>query len=352
MRVPDRSDPAASVGLVVNPNASRDVRRLTTLARSVGTHERTNTVARVLHGLSAAGIARVAYMPDPEDLVERAAALDGVFDPAGTQPELAPVLGQPARDAAGTARAAAALLAAGVRCIVTLGGDGTNRAVAAGWPDAVLLPLPGGTNNAFALAVDPTAAGLAAGLYARAPGEHARHVRRRPLLEARLDGGTTAVALVDVSLVGEGFVGAHAIVDPDVLLEAVVARSDPALPGICGIAGALHPLAENGSRRALCVRFGPGRTVLAPLGPGRLVPLGVSDCTLVGPGDAVELGAGRGDRPATLALDGEREHVLAQEQTAVVRLVDGPSVLDAASLLRDAAAAGELVLGGSKEPCP
>ena len=49
---------------------------------------------------------------------------------------------------------------------MTYGGDGTNRAVAAGWPDAVMIPLAGGTNNAFAQRVDPTAAGLAAALYA------------------------------------------------------------------------------------------------------------------------------------------------------------------------------------------
>ena len=41
------------------------------------------------------------------------------------------------------------LLELGVKCIITLGGDGTNRAVAKGCGDTPIIPVSSGTNNVF-----------------------------------------------------------------------------------------------------------------------------------------------------------------------------------------------------------
>lgn len=149
----------ASVGLVVNSSASRDVRRLTSFARTVDVHERANAVARVLCGLAGGGVETVLYMPEPAHVVDRAhealAATPAAAAATGVhlRPVALPRDGY-AYDAAGTSAATAAMAEAGVACIVTIGGDGTNRAVVAGWPDGVLVLLPGGTNNAFAIAVE------------------------------------------------------------------------------------------------------------------------------------------------------------------------------------------------------
>jgi ATP-NAD kinase N-terminal domain len=342
----------ASVGLVVNPSASGDVRRLTSLARTVDVHERANTVARVLCGLAGGDVETVLYMPEPAHVVDRArdALLATPAAAVATMVRLRPVAlagDGYARDAAGTSAATAAMAEAGVACIVTLGGDGTNRAVVAGWPAGVLVPLPGGTNNAFATAVDPTAAGLAAALYALDPVPHGRHVARRSLLDIRLDGAAPTMALVDVALVRGGWVGAHAIWDPDLLLEAVVARSDPSLTGLAGVAGAVRPI-DAGAAEAIHIRFGaPGRRVLAPLGPGQLVPVEIHDWRVFGPDEPVDVPGPRGDGVGlvTLAFDGERETVLEPGAVVAIRLVrDGPGVLDVVALLRAAAAEGRLVM--------
>src|SRR3972149_5518449 len=147
----------ASVGLIGNPSASRDVRRLTSLARTIDVHERANAVARVLCGLAGGGVELVWYMPDPTHVVEGAGEA------------------LPATPAAGGA--AGAPLSPPL-----LGG------AARGWPGAAPLPLAGGTNNAFPPPLDPTAAGLAAALYAADPARHDRHVVRRPRLAFRLAG--------------------------------------------------------------------------------------------------------------------------------------------------------------------
>lgn len=338
-----------TVGLIVNPGASRDVRRLTSLARLVDANEQANTVARVLCGLAAGGVTCVRYMPEASHIVERARDVLAATPAAATAPppRLEPVvLGGDgyAHDAAGTTIAAAALAAAGVACLVTVGGDGTNRAVAAGWPDAVLVPLAGGTNNAFGIRVDPTAAGYAAALYAAGPAGHLAHVVRRPRLDVTID-GWAGIALVDLAVVRGGWIGAHAIWDPDLLVEAVVTRSDPTVPGLAGVAGTVHPLVD-GDPLALHLRFDrTGSPVMAPLGPGQLVRVRVASWRTVGPGVTIvtPAPASGGASPVTLAFDGERERTLERGQAAEVRLVaDGPRVLDVAGLLRQAASEGSL----------
>ncbi|HZA84706.1 MAG TPA: ATP-NAD kinase, partial [Actinomycetes bacterium] len=45
-----------TVGLIANPAAGRDIRRLTAHASVVPNHEKASIVRRVLHGLAAAGV--------------------------------------------------------------------------------------------------------------------------------------------------------------------------------------------------------------------------------------------------------------------------------------------------------
>ena len=319
----------AVVGLVAHAGAARDVRRLTSLARTIDAHERVNVLARVLAGLGAApDPPTVLFMAEPARLVERALAALGSLDRA-PRPECRPVDAPLADDAAGTREAARAMAAAGAGCVVTYGGDGTSRAVAAGWPDALMVPMPGGTNNAFALAVDPTAAGLAAGIAAAEPARAREWARRRPRIAVEVRGASD-LALVDVALVRDEWLGTHAIWAPETLLAAVVTRADPACPGLCGVAGMI---ARNGtpSARGIHLRFGsPGTRVLAPLGPGRLLPLSVAAARSLAPFEPVTMHG-----PGALALDGEREIVLGAGEVAQVRVdPGGPWVLDAAALLR------------------
>ncbi|HZD02746.1 MAG TPA: hypothetical protein VFA46_21905 [Actinomycetes bacterium] len=333
---------SGSAGLVVNPDAARDVRRLTSLARTIDLHERVHTTSRILLGLEAAGVRRVLYMPEPARVVERALevlAAAGFWLDLRTRPEVQPVhlpCGV-AVDAHGTAAAAAAMAAAGVSCVVTVGGDGTNRAVAIGWPGSVLVPLPGGTNNAFALPAEPTAAGLAVGVYAADPERYRELIHPAGRLEVRLEAGSSTVALVDVAVVRGVWVGARAVWEPETLVEVVLARADPLVSGLAGLGGMLHPL-DGCVDRVLHVRLGrPGRAVLAQLGPGRIEAVAVRDWRLVGGGRAVTLSPG----PVTVALDGEREFVLERGCQAEVRLVPGgPWLLDVRALLERAARDG------------
>lgn len=321
------------VGLVVNPHSAHDIRRLTSLAPMVDVHSLINVVARVLSGLAAGGATEVLFMVDASHVVERASSMYAAASPSwGRAPDLTPV-GGVAKDARATAVAARAMRAAGAACVVVVGGDGTHRAVAAGWPEVVVASLPTGTNNAFAEAADPTVLGLATALYAADPGAQGTHVRRATRLDVTIDGGSPTFALVDVSSVRGSWVGSRAVWDATQLAEAVVTRADPTRCGLAGVAGMVGAPPSD----ALHLRFGePGTRVLAPLGPGQVVPTSIraADPLHIGDGAVLE-----GD--VTLAFDGEREVVLPPDRQARVAVVaDGPSVIAASDLVRAAARAG------------
>ncbi|MBE0607788.1 MAG: NAD(+)/NADH kinase, partial [Dehalococcoidia bacterium] len=148
------------VGLVVNPASGKDIRRLVASASVFDNREKLSIVRRAVLGAIAGGVDRFVYMPDCHGIVSAAVedlGEDAVFER----------LPSPATDSAlDTTRAAEQMRELGVGCVITLGGDGTNRAFALGWPEAPLVALSTGTNNVFPQMVEGTVAGAAAGLIA------------------------------------------------------------------------------------------------------------------------------------------------------------------------------------------
>ena len=93
-----------------------------------------------------------------------------------------------------TVRAAAAMAAEGVNCVITLGGDGTNRAVAKGSRDMAMVAISTGTNNVFPVMVEGTTAGMAAGLVASGTVPMEDATVRSKTLAVIVDGEMTATS--------------------------------------------------------------------------------------------------------------------------------------------------------------
>lgn len=319
---------SATVGLIANPAAGRDIRRLTAHASIVPNHEKAAIVRRVLHGLAAAGVDLVAYLADNVGIV--AAALDGAAPPLPMD-----ALPHRAHGVTSDSTEAARLMAeAGVGAIVTLGGDGTNRAVAAGCGDVPLVAISTGTNNVVPTMVDGTVAGLAAGLVASGavPAEHVAPRTKRVEVTA---GEATDFALIDVAACADPFVGARAIWDPARVRAVVLTRAAPWSVGLSAIGGQLDAVGPD-EPAALYVELGPGVEVMATIAPGMVARVAVADWRRLELGEPVSL-AGRAH---TVALDGERELVVRDGEATAAVTRTGPRLVDIRATLRAAAASG------------
>jgi predicted polyphosphate/ATP-dependent NAD kinase len=322
--------PPAPVGIVANPASGRDIRRLVSGASVFDNAEKGSMVYRLLAGLGAAGAETVLMMP----------AAGSVLAPLrrhliahrdGRLPELELLPGPVTETVDDTYAAVDAMVAAGVAGIAVLGGDGTHRAVAKRAGDTPLLALSTGTNNAFPEMREATVAGLALGLLAAGRVDPAEATRRERAL--RVDGAGPDLALVDVAVSKERWVGARALWRPGEIAELFVAFARPDAIGLSAIAAALEPC-ERAGDHGLHVRLAPleeaTTVVSAPIAPGLVTRVGVAAHAPLALGEPVAVAAGTG----ALALDGEREIERDGSARLTVTLVPGPRTLDVAAALR------------------
>ena len=334
------------VGIIANPAASKDIRRLVAEGRVVPDWEKVNTVRRVLLGLQAVGIQRVVAMPDSSRLVERAR------DDSRLSMDLALLEMPTHHDEGDTIRAAGLMNELKVGCLVTLGGDGTNRAVVKGCAALPLVAISTGTNNVFPAMVEGTLAGLVAGMLALGDLDLERVSVISKTLTVYVDGEYRDMALVDVALSRERFVAARAIWDTATLYEVFLTRAEPASIGLSSIGARLQPLSlaeEGGLHYCLAGPDGgdpdtpasnPGHggyLVQAPIAPGIVQQVPVSSWRRLSGGERVAVER----RHCTVALDGERAFAVTPSQLLEVSVErNGPPVVQVEAALHEAALRG------------
>ena len=240
------------VGIIANPAAGKDIRRIVAQGRFVPNHEKVNILKRVLAGLDAVGVERVLFMPDTGALGSN--ALQGTTLRLSADFVQMPVF----HEEADTSRAAKEMREARVECIVTLGGDGTNRAVAKECGDVPLVPISTGTNNVFPDMTDGTIAGLAAGVIATGVVDSADVTSRHTRLEVLIDGELRDIALVDLAVSTERFVGGRAVWDMTTLDELFLTRSESTNIGLSAIGAQLMRVAPD-EQSGLRIILGPRR---------------------------------------------------------------------------------------------
>ena len=151
---------SAAIGIIANPVSGRDIRRVAARGAVSSTEDKRNRIARAAVGAVAGGCKKIVAMKEPFGIASK--ALEDLPVDADIE-----ILDIGARvDPTDTARAALAMKALGIKVLITLGGDGTNRTIAKSWPDVTLVPMSTGTNNVFPSLIEPTVAGAAAGLVA------------------------------------------------------------------------------------------------------------------------------------------------------------------------------------------
>jgi predicted polyphosphate/ATP-dependent NAD kinase len=313
----------STVGIIANPAAGKDIRRLVAHGRVVSNQEKANILRRVFAGVVSTGAENILIMPDHSGLTRP--AIHDVEDEIKID-----YVDMPVADHQGAStNAARAMAEQGVDCIVTLGGDGTNRVVAKGCDEVPLVPISTGTNNVFPTNIEGTLAGIAAGSVATGALSRDEVCRRSKRVDIFVDGELRDSALVDAVVTAQMFVGARAVWDTKSLSTMLLTRAEPASIGLSSIGSRLVPVSID-EECGLYIRLDgdPGQnatTVKAPIAPGTVSDVRIADWRKIAPGEKIEIK----QHPGTIALDGEREVELLPGQDVYATLsMDGPWVVD------------------------
>jgi len=322
-----------AVGILANPRAGGDVRRLAARASSSTLESKRNQVTRAAVGARAAGIERVVIARDPMRVA--VGALENLA--LDLEVEVLDIHAQ--HNADDSHRTAQAMREAGCGALVVLGGDGTNRVVARAWPEAFVVPVSTGTNNVFPRMVEATLAGAAAGLVASGRIDGFEVSRPAKQVRLRRADGSEDIALIDAGLFVDDIVGNLMPVEPAKIRWVVLARAEPAAVGLSPIGGLLEPAGEDddfGVVVRCTAHENGGRPLLVPISPGLYRTVHVADARRVALGEPIAV---RG--PGVLAFDGDRELALAPGEEAVLRVERvGPNVIGVERALSLAAGRG------------
>ncbi len=341
----------SAVGIIANPAAGRDIRRLVAQASVFPIAEKRNMITRIFSALGAVGVSTCYMIPDESGIADRVKRAIDHGPPVGqVWPEVEfldmPIEGTPADTLEATAR----MVERGVGGIVVLGGDGTNRLVAQACDGVPLTSLSTGTNNVFPMMREATIAGLAAGMVATGALTREEAARRNKVLRVTIDGTPRDIALVDVCVSGETWTGAKALWRADALDQLFVTFAEADAIGLSSIAGLVRPVSRDdptGVAIDLAAAPGAARTVSAPLAPGLMAEIGVERVADLEAGVPHPIRLERG----VVALDGEREIAFGpNERVAVVLQPDGPLTVEIARAMALAAQSGLLEQPAAADP--
>jgi len=325
-----------TVGVIANPASGRDVRRLAARAGLSTVESKRNQVMRAVIGAAAGGAERIVIAKDP--LRVSVGAVEGLAVEVDVE-----VIDAGGRyDASDTRRAAARMRELGCGALVVLGGDGTNRAIAQVWPDAPIVGISTGTNNAFPRMVEATSAGLAAGLVASGELSLADVAVRSKIVRFAGEGEPDDLALIDAVQLVDDAVGNLMPFDPERMRAVVLTRADPAGIGVSPLGGLLEPCAAEDDFGVLvrCTgHAGGGRALLVPISPGLFRRVHVGEVRRLALGETVRIDGG-----GVLALDGDREREILPGRAIELRVVrEGPFAIDVTRALAAAARLGSMI---------
>ncbi|MEC8596197.1 MAG: NAD(+)/NADH kinase [SAR324 cluster bacterium] len=328
------------VGILANPASGRDIRRVISKASVFPTAEKCNMIQRLLGALTVCGVDEAWMMPDKGGIAS-------VIKRFGQTPEGKRQLPVHFTDTdvmetpEDTRSSIRAMVVAGIRAIIVLGGDGTHRLVAEECGYIPMATLSTGTNNSFPEMREATLSGLAAGLVATGRLDLDDVTRREKRLLVDVNGETKGMALVDACISADMFIAAKAVWQVEQLRELYVTFASSEAIGLSSIASLVHPVGRD-EDHGLGMHMDPeaNQKVIAPVAPGLFAQLGIERW------DELQLGStwtptiDRG----VIALDGEREIEFRAVDNVRLSLDRfGPSVIDVSKALGVAAKHGIMI---------
>ena len=311
----------AVVGIIANPSAGKDIRRLVAHGRVVSNQEKSNILRRVFAGVASTDTKKILIMPDHSGLSISAAA------DVSKKLEVEYLDMRVADSQESSTLAAQKMYQEKVDCIVTLGGDGTNRVVAKGSKNIPLVPISTGTNNVFPAPTEGTLAGIVAGRIADKTLSIKESCNQSKKIDIFCSDEFIDDALVDVAISKEMFVGARAVWDINTLHSIILTRAEPVSIGLSSIGSRIENINIDdpfGLYIILDKNIKQGKKyVEAPIAPGTIPKIKIVDYKKITTKDKIFIET----YPGTIALDGEREiELLPDNNYYAILNLDGPWV--------------------------
>lgn len=331
----------STVGIIANPASGKDLRRIISSGLTVTNQVKENAVQRMLLAMDRLAVDRVLLMPDRSNLAHRVLReINGELSHLKvSQLDMPYVLGT--QD--DSIRATALMVEQGVDLIIVLGGDGTSRVVSKSCGELPILPVSTGTNNVFPELIEGTVVGMAAAALATGVVESEEVCDRAPRLNLINDANEILDhALVDLAVIDAADVAARAVWEPERIRELYLTQARVDSIGMSAIGAQVQPLPRF-TGRACRLLLGEGeRVITAPIAPGLMADLRVSDYCQFGEEEEFVIDF----VPGVVALDGERELHLRQGSRYRVRYNPmGPRVVNIRKTLEIASGRGYLSAG-------
>ncbi|TRM76685.1 ATP-NAD kinase [Sulfolobus sp. B1] len=310
-----------SIGVIINPESGKDIRRIVSNASYISSYAKINAVKRFLLGLdSTDSVDEVLLMPDFYGL-----SLDLIEETEDkVNFKLTKVNMKPENTVNDTITASKIMKEKGVKTIVSAGGDGTLRAVFKGIGDTTpILGLSLGTNNVLGASYEPTVLGVMLGYFLK--GNYYDILDKAKTIKVLINNEEKDFALVDLTFIDGWYVGAKAIWDEYSLRYTFISKGELGDIGIPSIASFLKPINFDDDF-SLMIKFGIGHSKInAILAPGLIKEVFISEVRTLRIGEEIEIPRGN----YVIAFDGERDLVANQSQEVKVRVErDGPLLIN------------------------
>lgn len=326
----------ATVGVIVNPAAGRDIRRLTGNAVVTDNYAKQRIASAVIEGLTI-----VRDRIDAVVMPDRAGIGESIVESAPDELS-SRLLDMTIEGTAEDTRRAAERLQAEAEAVVVLGGDGTTRDVAHTIGDIPVAAVSTGTNNVVPSFIEGTAAGAAAGLVATNAVPISEVVFRHGMVEAVVEEPNrkrSIRGLVTLGIVDRPFVGTRAIFHGSDFVGGVVSRASPDDIGLSGIAGTIQihpPDVPGGVLTRLVPPDDAPRRIRAITLPGVVERLGVDESRQLEEGESATFEVESG----VVSVDGERELEVTDAVVRMYPVSDGPRIISFTETFETAAREG------------
>lgn len=306
----------ASIGIIANPASGKDIRRLVSHATVIDNNEKINIVERIVLGAQALGVKKVFVMPDSYNMGYRVE--DKLNSCNELKCEINVVNMQRFDGMEDTVKAADYMEKSNeIKCIITLGGDGTNRAVAKSIKNTPIITISTGTNNVYPTMLEGTIAGMAAAAVASGRFDESKYKIKDKRIEIYKDEELIDIALIDAVISNDLFIGSKAIWNMDTIEKIIVTRSHPASIGFSSLVGCKEIIYPEDDFGAYVDINSGNEKIKAPIAAGVVESIQVSEPVILGFNDEYEFIA---EDRGIIALDGEREVEFSKDQKLVFKI--------------------------------